>query len=312
MTRASVPGKIILFGEHAVVYGRPAIAVPVRQVHVCAEITRLPNTAPGKVLIEAESIQLKKWLHELESNHPLRHTVQSTLKALQLDHVPPMHIQITSTIPIASGLGSGAAVSIAVLRALSLHLQHPLPINVQSELAFEIEKIHHGTPSGIDNTVIAYDQPLYFVSGQQHELLTLDSPLIFIVADSGERARTIDVVQSVREAWRLEKELYERIFDEVGQVTNDARQALEAGNRPTLGTLMDQNHRLLQQLAVSSPKLDRLTQAAREAGALGAKLSGAGRGGNVICLAEEKTKDDILDAMNDAGSAWTLATEIEA
>lgn len=310
MTRASAPGKIILFGEHAVVYGRPAIAVPVRQVRATAEVTDIRNADRGEVWIEAPNIKLSAWLHDLEPQHPIAFITKSTLDEIGARDFRALRIKITSTIPAATGLGSSAAVSVAVLRALSEHLDHPLDLNRQSQLAFEAEKIHHGTPSGIDNSVITYDRPLYFVRDHKMETFSTGSRMTFIIGDSGEPSNTADVVGSVRAAMAEDPSRYNAIFDEIEHICRQAREGIERGDYRKLGPLMDQNQSLLEKLDVSSPTLERLIHVARTNGALGAKLSGAGRGGNMIALIEPEMTGKVANAIQQAGATWTLTVEI--
>jgi len=160
MTHASAPGKIILFGEHAVVYGRPALAVPVTQVHADVEVTA---SRDNQTLIHAPDINLHAELNSLPSDHPIASVIHNLLFSLGISPFPSLEIKITSTIPVASGLGSGAAVTVALIRALSSFLSHPLPNEQINQFAYEIEKLHHGTPSGIDNTVVTYARPVYFI-----------------------------------------------------------------------------------------------------------------------------------------------------
>ncbi len=160
MTFASAPGKIILFGEHAVVYGRPALAVPVTQVHADVEIIVSSRTG---IWIDAPDVNLHAELNTLPSDHPIASVIHSFLFLSRVSSFPHLDIKITSTIPVASGLGSGAAVTVALTRALSSHLNHPMTDDEINAFAYEIEKLHHGTPSGIDNTVVTYARPVYFV-----------------------------------------------------------------------------------------------------------------------------------------------------
>jgi len=168
---ASAPGKIILFGEHAVVYGQPAIAVPVTQVRARAIVTAEPRQPAGSVRIQAPIIGLEAWLAELLPEDPLASVARLVFAELGLSQPPALTIRVTSTIPVAAGLGSGAAVSVAIIRALSEFLGRRLPAERVSALAYEVEKLHHGTPSGIDNTVIAYARPVYFVRRQEGNLI---------------------------------------------------------------------------------------------------------------------------------------------
>ena len=123
MTTASAPGKIILFGEHAVVYNRPALAVPVIQVHADVEI--LDSSRAG-IWINAPDVNLHAEVNMLPSDHPIASVIHNLFFLWRVSPFPPLEISITSTIPVASGLGSGAAVSVALVRALSSHLQHAM------------------------------------------------------------------------------------------------------------------------------------------------------------------------------------------
>ncbi len=283
MNVASAPGKIILFGEHAVVYGRPALAVPVTQVQATVEIW--PSDFRG-VWIDAPNIRLKAELRELPITHPLASVLRILFDGLEVDPLPQINIRITSTIPVASGLGSGAAVSVALVRALSAYLGEPAPDDQVNHIAFQIEKLYHGTPSGIDNTVITYAKPVYFLRGKPIETFKPRLPFTIVIGDTGIEAPTRESVADVHRLWELNPRYWEELFTRAGEIANEARHAIEFGKIRELGALMDANHKLLQQMMVSSPELDRLVDAARRVGALGAKMSGSGRGGNMIALAD--------------------------
>jgi mevalonate kinase len=307
---ATAPGKIILFGEHAVVYGRPAIAAPVTQVRARAVINPELRRPSGYVRIQAPDIHLDADLEELPGEHPLARAVMEVLAELKIPRLPACTLRITSSIPVASGLGSGAAVSVAVIRALSAFLGMPLPLERVSALAYEVEKIHHGTPSGIDNTVITYGKPVYFVRGQPIQTLHPAVPFTIVIGDTGIASPTAIAVGDVRRGWSSDPQRYEAIFDEIGEISGQARATIQAGTPEVLGPLMDDNHLYLQDLGVSSLELDRLVSAARQAGALGAKLSGGGRGGNMIALAEPVTAQVVASALLNAGAQRTIVTEV--
>jgi mevalonate kinase len=307
---ASAPGKVILFGEHAVVYGRPAIAVPVSQVRAKAIVIAEPRSPRGLVRIIAPDIDLETSLANLPEDHPLAVLLSKAVAAMQVSHIPACSITITSTIPIAGGMGSGAAVSVSVLRALSALLGRPLMDEQISQVVFEVEKVYHGTPSGIDNTVITYARPVYFVKGKPIEILAVKKPFTLVVADSGIKSPTAVTVAAVRQAWENQPEAYEQLFDEIGKIASTARKAIEAGKVEGLGALMDENHSLLQKLGVSSPELDRLVQAAKSAGAMGAKLSGAGRGGSIIALVTPESSNAVTTSMLKSGAVGTILSEI--
>ena len=308
---ATAPGKTILFGEHAVVYGRPAIAVPVTQVRAKAAIFAEIRGKPGDVILDAPDIGLKTSLSQLAEDHPLARLCALLASELCITRFPSLRIQVTSTIPIAAGLGSGAALSVAILRALSAFLGHPLPDERVSALAFELEKIHHGNPSGIDNTVITYARPIFFIRDQPFQLLSVARLIYLVIADTGIRSPTALAVAAVRARWKSEPGVYETLFDQIAHVTRQARLAIETGELAVLGPLMDINHSLLQKIGVSCPELDQLVEAARQAGAAGAKLSGGGLGGNCIAIGETDQVEHISAAIQKAGAVRTWITRIE-
>ena len=232
---ATAPGKVILFGEHAVVYGRPAIAIPVTQVKAKAIVTANPRGAQGEVRLLATDIGLDAMLEDLEPAQPLAAAILEAASALKVKRLPACTIKITSTIPLAAGMGSGAAVSVAVIRAVSAFLGHPLPDEKVSALAFEVEKIYHGTPSGIDNTVVTYARPVYFVKGQPVETLKVRRPFTLVIGDTGISSPTGAAVGEVCKAWQAGKTLYEAYFDSIGAMTQSARQAIESGGVELLG-----------------------------------------------------------------------------
>ena len=307
MTTASAPGKIILFGEHAVVYRRPALAVPLTQVHADVEVM---DSDRAGIWINAPDISLHAELNTLPSNHPIASVIHNFLFLSRASPFPNLEIKITSTIPVASGLGSGAAVTVALVRALSSHLDHPMTDDTVNTFAYEIEKLHHGTPSGIDNTVITYSKPVYFTKGKPIEVFKVGKPFTIVIGDTGISAPTRESVADVRKLWTDNTKRFEVIFDEIADISFAARRVIEEGWVNMLGTLMDENHALLQEMTVSSPKLDRLVLAARTAGASGAKLSGGGRGGNMIALIEENRAQNIADALLSAGAKRTIITTV--
>jgi len=307
---ASAPGKIILFGEHAVVYGQPAIAVPVTQVRATATVTPEIKGDSGNVRIQAPNVDLDTRLDELDLDHPLAAVIHGVTTSPGISHIPSCTLRVTSTIPVASGLGSGAAVSVAVIRALAGFLGQPLPDEQVSAIAFEVEKIHHGTPSGIDNTVVTYARPVYFIKEQPIETFSILKPFTIIIGDTGIASPTKETVGDVRQGWQADPTRYERLFAAVGSITKSARQAIESGHPERLGPLMNENHDLLIEMGVSSPELDQLVSAAQSAGALGAKLSGGGRGGNMIALAPPALAQDISAALHKEGATNTIVTEV--
>ncbi len=310
---ASAPGKIILFGEHAVVYNRPALAVPVTQVHVDVEVLDSPHAG---IWINSPGIDLHAELNSLPADHPIGSVILKLFSTLGISSPfgrgqgEGLDISIVSTIPVAAGLGSGAAVSVALIRALALHTAHPLTNEQVNKLAFEIEKLYHGTPSGIDNTVITYAKPVYFIKDQPIETFKVGKPFTIVIGDTGIPAPTKESVGDVRRLRMRDQHTIENIFNEIAQIALIGRRSIESGKPEQLGELMDQNHEYLQALTVSSPELDKLVETARNAGALGAKLSGSGRGGNMIALVEQANAELVAGALISAGAKRTIITEV--
>jgi mevalonate kinase len=179
-----------------------------------------------------------------------------------------------------------------------------------SDLVYESEKLHHGTPSGIDNTVVAHGMPIWYVKGEEPERFRPGGPFTLAIADSGIASPTKETVGDVRCAWERDPIHLETLFDEIGAIVTRARAAIEAPDIRTLGALFDRNQTVLEQLGVSSPTLRRLIGAARETGALGAKLSGGGRGGNIIALVEADTATAVASALTAAGAARVITTTV--
>ncbi len=310
-TEATAPGKIILFGEHAVVYGRPAIAAPVSQLRAKATVS---YSSSNNCYLVAPDLNRHSRLQDLPDDDALALAARLVLKAAQIKTIPDITIHVKSQIPIASGMGSGAAIAAAIIRALAQHLNHPdLQTNeMVSTLTYEVEKIHHGTPSGIDNTVVAYEQPIYFVRQSpqnQIEPFTVAVPLRFVVADTGVRSSTKVAVGDVRRQYNQQPAAFSKIFDACGRIAKTARQAIQLGDVPQVGQLMTENHAWLQKMTVSSPELDNLVNSALQAGALGAKLSGAGRGGNMIALVEDEGMETaVATALQKAGATAIITT----
>jgi mevalonate kinase len=329
--RGLASGKVILFGEHAVVYGRPALAVPATQVQAEAVVE---IGAPGSgLMIVAADLGEQIVVRDAPADQPLAAAARLALTHLGLAD-PDWRLTVHSTIPVASGMGSGAAVSAAIVRALAdaasgesanqrinesinqpfaiRHSPFALSAAELSPLVYEVEKLHHGTPSGIDNTVIATGQPVYFVRGQSPQPFPIGRPFWLVIADTGIRSPTKITVGDVRLLWQREPARYEMLFDRIGAVAEAARAAICAGQTEALGPLMDANHALLQEIGVSCAELDALVAAARAAGAFGAKLSGGGRGGNMIALVTADTAPRVAEALTAAGAVRVIVTTVAA
>ena len=313
--RSSAPGKLILCGEHAVVYGQPAIALPVLAVTATETITSSEATPDETTIMLALDDLGERWRVHADSDHPLAALADRTLQALEVGRPPPLNILLRSTIPIAGGMGSGAALGAALVQALAAYFDRPLDAAAVSTLVYESERCYHGTPSGIDNTVVSYGRPIWYQrdpegGAPQIEPLTLGGGLTLVIGDTGVRAPTRTTVGGVRERFNADPHTYQARFEAIGQVTTAIRAALVADDLPATGRLLDENQRLLQAIGVSSPELDRLVAAARGAGARGAKLSGGGGGGIMVALASEERVEAVQAGLLKAGAARVIVTRL--
>lgn len=308
LTIAHAPGKVILFGEHAVVYGRPAVAVPVLDVQATAAVE---DALSGLgITIVAQDLNRTFSLFDAPRDDPLRLIVSATLSRLGVGMQADLKITVSSAIPVARGLGSGAAVSTAIVRALAQHLGRWLTSRAVSDLVFETEKIYHGTPSGIDNVVIAFEKPVYFVKDKVMDVFWVEKPFQLVIGDTGIASPTRVAVGDVQAAWEQDRERYDEIFDEIGTLAQMGREAIEVGEVETMGRLMDANQELLRLIGVSSPELERLIEVARQGGALGSKLSGAGRGGNMVALVTPETVGQVSMMLRMAGAKSVIVTSV--
>lgn len=303
---ASAPGKLILFGEHAVVYGRPALAIPVSDLLATAVFEERP---PGTgLVINAAELNLQTTLADSASSGITR-AITLALETLGAGE-PDALLTISSSIPIAGGLGSGAAVSTAIIRALAEYLGKSIDTRRISEIVYQVEKVYHGNPSGIDNTVVSYEKPVYFIRGQAPVVFDAGKPIHLIIGDTGVTSKTIDMVSQVRRARDANPAYYDSLFDQIGKLASQARPAIEHGDIEALGVLANETQACLCDLGVSSPELERLIEAARHAGAAGAKLSGAGGGGNMFAIVNAKTAGAVTDALETAGAVAVRHTTL--
>jgi len=335
-TTEVAPAKLILLGEHAVVYGEPAIAVPLKQLCAEAAVSVAPADEPVSVALEdfeqhsgdmitnpgggvwGTPFQIPPGINMVSPDFLASPEAAPFLRLLQLatadGRVPGKgwRMQVRSRIPIGCGLGSSAAVCAACFRAIHSAFDIACTPEQLAKHVYETERLLHGTPSGIDNTVVALGRPVLFQQGKKLELLqTPPAEGFLVVGYTGARHSTREIVGDVRKAWEADKATYDALFEDVGQLTRDGVEAFQAADWKALGALMDRNQTLLERMGVSSEDLEKLIQAAREAGALGAKLSGAGRGGCMVALAGDAEQAKRLQtAMEQAGAKLSIGTGI--
>jgi len=308
---AQAPGKTILFGEHAVVYGFPAIAVPLNCVQLKVSLLGAPGRQSGAIRIFNRDSGEEFLLPDLPDQHPLRAALRVIADGLKVNHLPAADLTISSTIPVASGLGSSAALAVSLARVFSQFLGFNLPDSRVNELAYEIEKFQHGTPSGIDNSVVAFNRPVYFIKGQPPEFLTFTQPLTLVVADTGIRSLTRDVVADVKRHMEEKTEDVKPLLSGIGEIALSAKKKLTEADLAAIGSLMNENHHFLYELGVSCQELERLVRAARQAGAWGAKLCGGGRGGNMIALTPKNEAERIRMSLIESGAVKAFIAEVQ-
>lgn len=293
-------GKIILIGEHAVVHNQPAIAIPFTSANV--EVTIEQTHSESTI----ESIYHKGKISEAPR------TINNLIKTLEavcdyfetsMDH---MHIKISSQIPSERGMGSSAAVATALVRALFNFFDEQLTDELLHRFVSVSEKIAHGNPSGLDAKVVSSNQSIYFIRNKTAEFFSVDLPGYLVIADTGDQGETGAAVAAVGKLVLNPLSNGRKLIEELGQLTNKARHFIEQKDINHLGGILNFAQDKLRELTVSNEKLDELVAAAKENGALGAKLTGGGRGGCMIALADDEMKaEKIAAALRETGATKT-------
>lgn len=294
-------GKIILMGEHAVVYGEPAIAFPFYATKATASLETLGSAGYDQLSSSYYKGELSKAPHALKN-------IKQLLASLKKRHHVSTNLLLTidSTIPAERGMGSSAAVATAITRAFYDYLGVPLSRDTLLEWVQISEKIAHGNPSGIDAAATSSLEPIYFTKGHPFDYFSLNIDAFLIVADTGIKGQTREAVKDV--AHLFEKNPHEtgQKIQQLGYLTKQAKQAIIQNAPEELAQVMNQSQQLLKSLTISNDFLDLLIQTAQDAGALGAKLTGGGRGGCMIALAKTKKEaQEISQALLQAGAAET-------
>ena len=293
------------------VYGESAMAVPLRRPKAEATVSQAPGGRPAAVELKDFKIRWPGKPRAIPPEvRPFARIIQACVKRFPEVPAKGWKLTVRSQIPSGCGLGSGTAVSAAAFRAIFRYFNVPHTAQTLSEMVYEIEKLHHGTPSGIDNTVISMGRPILFRRGAEAQIMAVPRSRCFLViGHTGKRHSTSAVVSAVARARAAQPARYNAIFREIGLLSKLGAKAFEKGLWRELGLLMNRNQDLLERLGVSSPELDALVQAARSAGVLGAKLSGAGRGGCMAALTNDPAcARRTRRALRAAGAAETFLT----
>jgi mevalonate kinase len=279
---ASAPGKIILLGEHGVVYGNPAIAAP-----ICLRATvSIAESKSRKVIsLPRGTTPTQRNAFGISFQAALKH--MSTLGIA----LPSLDVSVTSEIPLSMGLGSSGAISVATARALWMMAGTKNPsVSKVEATALEMEKCFHGTPSGIDHSTSSRNSIIYFKTGNVKPI-HIKHDFQFVIVLMGKRPGTKETVSQLRERQSKYPQRNQAVFKLIAQLAQEGKEALEMGDAVAFGNIMDMNHGCLSALGLSGPRIDSAVHAMRAAGASGAKLTGAGGdGGAVIGLFPNATQ----------------------
>jgi mevalonate kinase len=308
MGKGSGFGKVILFGEHFVVHGVPGIVSAIDSA-TDAEVTQTGN----ELVIRDERKAAKgyaeeKRLQQIES-------IERMLKTMGLDLKLPLKIWVGGTLPGFSGLGASAASSVAIARAIAEELSLKLTNEQVNQIAYEAEKAYAGNPSGIDNTAATYGGLMWFkknIAGgpDNVERLRIRKPVEIVIGSTGKVANTKAMVAGVAERKKKNPAKYDQIFKQAENLAHAGRKALESYDLKKVGELVNENHRLLQEIEVSSRELDLLVDIARKNGAFGAKLTGGGGGGCMVALTPSKELQEKVASAIEKEGYEVLRTKI--
>lgn len=305
MGKGSGYGKVILFGEHFVVHGIPGI------------VSAIDSSTDAIVTKAAKGLNIKderktskgygeeKRLQQIES-------IERMLKAMKLDPKTPLDIWIGGSLPGFSGLGASAASSVAIARAINEELNLGLGNDQINAIAYEGEKAYAGNPSGIDNTAATYGGLMWFkknpAGGQDLvERVRIKRPVEVVIGSTGKTANTKAMVEGVADRRKANPAKYDPLFKQAESLAVAGRKALEAGDLKKVGDLMNENHRILQEIGVSSKELDQLVEIARKQGAFGAKLTGGGGGGCMVALTGgNEVSGKVVGAFKGAGFGYLM------
>ncbi|MRG85707.1 mevalonate kinase [Salinibacillus xinjiangensis] len=303
----SAHSKLILIGEHAVVYGQPAIALPFPLLNVTSTVENGNNG----IYLTSEFFTgpISNLPNQLKG---IGMCIFETLDKLQAP-TKELHIRLVSNIPIGRGLGSSAAIAVAIVRSLFSYFEQKLSRQTLMSLVHVAETYAHGNPSGIDMACVSSTKPIWFEKGEEVVPIHLAQPLHLLVADTGRVGDTWSAVTAVRKSYLSKNTGTKASIERLGALTIKARENLAGDQSMELGRLLNAAHEELVNIGVSDEGLDQLVKAAQQAGALGAKLTGGGRGGCILALAHNQNHaEELSQALLDVGAQQTWACTLSS
>lgn len=271
--------KIILMGEHSVVYGQLAIALPLPSVQLSVTLSSRQDN---------QRIIKSRYYHGSLENLPSSmigiKKLIDTLSARFNDQETGWDLKIESQLPAERGMGSSAASAIAIIRAFFDYYDEPLDRTLLLQLADVEEQITHRSPSGLDAATVSSDKPLFYVKGRIGVPIEMNLDASLVIADTGKKGATKEAILAVKDELKNNNEKAEEHIKHLGELVNQTKDYLAQNDIVKLGDALNFAQTDLAALNVSDPSLDHLIHVARDNGALGAKLTGGGRGGCMIAL----------------------------
>ncbi len=285
-------GKAILFGEHFVVYGFPGIAASLELNTTCTFAKNRPGETGivSNDLVTGETIRYGQ--HKYKT---LDRVIDTILKEMGIEE-RDFRLDLETNMSVKGGMGSSAALCVSIIRCLSEQFKLKIKDAEVARISFEAEKVFHSTPSGIDNTVSAYGGMIWFERRSPQNFIERMKvkPVEVVLTDTGVSHNTADIVGMVRQQKDRDPKKYQGLFMEYKKIAEQARPLIEKSKWKEVGVLMNENQRLLREMNVSNEGNDLIVKTALEAGAYGAKVTGAGLGGNVLCLTPGKALQDYV------------------
>jgi mevalonate kinase len=311
---ATAPGKIILVGEHFVVHGESAIVMAINR-YVTVTVEGRSDKAIHIISDLGISGQYTQEHFQGSKQHqktldPIKISIQSVLDAL--NEKKGLNIQISSTIPMAVGLGSSGALAVATVAAVGQYFNHEFQAEELLKLSLNAERYVHINPSGVDQAISTYGGIIIYNKKTGFTRLEAPSPIPIVIGNTGIERNTGRLVDSVRALKQQFPQTLDLIFSSAGELSLKAITALQQSNIKSLGTLLDINHGLLVAIGVSHEALDQLVHVAKNNGALGAKLTGAGGGGCMIALVTQEKSSQISEKLQQAGATSIIAKKVDA